>query len=132
VELEYHFKRELKQAFFNTLGQLLKTNKFVKTVEIILVFLIAFLFIKLFGSNEESDLLYNQAVIWFANIIMLILVFTGIKLRGEGLSHFGISFKKVTWKIGFKTFLQSIVVSILAITGFVIGSILMGKHYRYS
>lgn len=127
MELEYHFKRESKQAFFNTLGQLLKTNKFVKTVEIILVFLIAFLFIKLFGSNEESDLLYNQVVIWFANIIMLILIFTGIKLRGEGLN-----LKKSTWKIGFKTFLQSIVVSILAITRFVIGSIVMVKHYRYS
>ncbi len=127
MELDYHFKRESKQAFSNKLGQLLKTNKFVKTVEIILVFLIAFLFIKLFGSNEESDLLYNQAVIWFANIIMLILVFTGIKLRGEGLSNFGFSFKKVTWKIGLKTFLQSILVSILAITGFVIGSILMAN-----
>lgn len=127
MQLEYHFKRESKQAFFNKLGQLLKTNKFVKTVEIILVFLISFLFIKLFGSNKESDLLYNQAIIWFANIIMLILVFAGIKLRGEGLSHFGFSFKKVTWKIGLKTLLQSILVSILAIAGFVIGSILMAN-----
>ena len=39
MQLEYLFKRESKQAFFNKLGQLLKTNKFVKTIEIILVFI---------------------------------------------------------------------------------------------
>jgi membrane protease YdiL (CAAX protease family) len=123
--LEYHFKRESKLAFFNKLGLLLKTNKFVKTVEIILVFIIPILFITVFGSNEVSDLVYNQFVIWFANIVMLIIVFTGIKLRGEGLSHFGFSFNKVTWKIGLKTFLQSILVFILGVTGFYFGAIIM-------
>ena len=127
MQLKKYFNREPKKAFFNKLGQLLKTNKFVKIAEIILVFLIAFLVIKLFASTKDSDLLYNQAIIWIANIIMLTLVFTGIKLRGEGLNPFGFSFKKVTWKNGMKTFLQSILVSILAITGFVIGSIIMAN-----
>jgi len=127
MQLENHFKKESDNLIFNKLGQLLKTNKLAKTVEIILVFLIAFLFIKAFGSNESSDLLYNQAIIWTANIMMLIIVFTGIKLRGEGLEHFGFSFKKVTWKIGLKTFLQSILVFILALAGFVIGSIIMAN-----
>jgi membrane protease YdiL (CAAX protease family) len=127
MQLEKYFKREPKHAFFNKLGQLLKINKFVKIIEIILIFLIAFLVIKEFSSDEDSDLLYNQIIIWIANMIMLILVFTGIKLRGEGLSHFGLSFKKVTWRKGLKTFLQSILVSILGITGFIIGSIIMAN-----
>ena len=127
MQLENHFKKEPNNALFNKLGQLLKTNRLAKTVEIILVFLIAFLFIKAFDSNETSDLLYNQAIIWTANIMMLIMVFTGVKLRGEGLEHFGFSFKKVTWKIGWKTFLQSILVFILALAGFVIGSIIMAN-----
>jgi membrane protease YdiL (CAAX protease family) len=127
MQLENHFKKEPNNALFNKLGQLLKTNRLAKTAEIILVFLVAFLFIKAFGSNETSDLIYNQAIIWTANIMMLIMVFTGVKLRGEGLEHFGFSFKKVTWKIGLKTFLQSILVFILALAGFVIGSIIMAN-----
>ena len=127
MQLENHFKKQPINALFNKLGQLLKTNRLAKTVEIILVFLVAFLFIKVFGSNETSDLLYNQSIIWTANIMMLLMVFTGIKLRGEGLKHFGFSFKKVTWKIGLKTFLQSIIVFILALSGFVIGSIIMAN-----
>jgi membrane protease YdiL (CAAX protease family) len=127
MQLENHFKKQPNNALFNKLGQLLKTNRSAKTVEIIMVFLVAFLFIKAFGSNESSDLLYNQTIIWTANILMLLMVFTGIKLRGEGLEHFGFSFKKVTWKIGLKTFLQSIIVFILALAGFVIGSIIMAN-----
>ncbi len=127
MQLENHFKKQPNNALFNKLGQLLKTNRSAKTVEIIMVFLVAFLFIKAFGSNESSDLLYNQTIIWTANIMMLLMVFTGIKLRGEGLEHFGFSFKKVTWKIGLKTFLQSIIVFILALAGFVIGSIIMAN-----
>jgi membrane protease YdiL (CAAX protease family) len=127
MQLELYFKKQPNNAFFKNLGQLLKTNKFAKIIEIVSVFLVAFLFIKLFITNETSDLLYNQMVIWFANIFMLAIVFTGIKLRGEGLSHFGFSFKKISWKSGFKTFYQSLFVFILALAGFVIGSIIMAN-----
>jgi len=58
---------------------------------------------------------------------MLTIVFTGIKLRGEGLSHFGFSFKKFNWKFGLKTILQSVIVFILALVGFIIGSIIMAN-----
>jgi len=127
MQLENHFKKAPEHTFFNKLGKLLKANKFAKIIELLLVFLVAFLFIKAFSSNEDSDLIYNQAIIWFANIIMLTIVFTGIKLRGEGLSHFGFSFKKFDWKFGLKTFFQSIIVFILALAGFIIGSIIMAN-----
>ncbi len=109
------------------LGKLLKTNNFAKISEIVLVFLVAFVFINVFKSDQESDLLYNQAIIWFANIIMLSIVFIGLKLRRQSLSHFGFSFKKFNWKFGLKTFLQSILVFILAVAGFIIGSIIMAN-----
>ena len=127
MQLEHYFKKQTSNAFFKKLGQLLITNKFAKIIEIVLVFLIAFLFIKIFITNETSDLLYNQIVIWFSNIFMLAIVFTGVKLRGEGLRHFGFSFKKINWKSGFKTFYQSLFVFILAMAGFVIGSIIMAN-----
>jgi len=81
----------------------------------------------LFESKNPHDLIYNQAVIWFANIIMLSIVYLGLKLRGESLADFGFSFKKFNWKFGFKTFLQSLVVFILALSGFIIGSIIMAN-----
>ena len=109
------------------LGRLLKTNSTSKISEIVLVFLVAFLFIVAFSSDDDSDLLYNQAVIWFANIIMLSIVYLGLRLRKQRLSHFGFSFKKVSWKFGLRTFLQSIIVFILALAGFVIGSIIMAN-----
>ena len=114
-------------SFFNKIGQLLNTNKFAKVGEIILVFLVAFVFIKLFKSPQDSDLIYNQAIVWIANITMLVMVFTGLKLRGESLDHFGFSFKKFGWKFAFKTFLQSLLVLVLALCGFILGSIIMAN-----
>ena len=127
MSLEHFFKKQPNKAFLNRIGFLLKTNKQAKILEPFLVFLIAFLFITAFISEEATDLIYNQAIIWFANILMLVLVFTGIKLRGEGLNHFGLSFKKFNWKFGLKTFLQSLVVFVLALIGFIIGSIIMAN-----
>lgn len=113
--------------FFIQLGQHLKTNKLVKVIEIILVFLVAYLIIQAFKSNETSDLVYNQAVIWIANISMLIIVYLGIKLRGGSLSTFGFSFKKFSCRFGLTIFFQSILVFVLALTGFIIGSIIMAN-----
>ena len=107
--------------------QLLLTSKVAKLIEILLVFGVAILFVKLFKSNKVDELLYNQIIIWIANIIMLFVVYLGLKLRGESLSHFGFSFKKFNWKFGFITFLQSILVSVLSIAGFILGSIIMAN-----
>jgi len=115
------------QSLLNNIKQALKINKLAKVTELITVFAAAFLFIKLFESKNPHDLIYNQAVIWFANIIMLSIVYLGLKLRGESLADFGFSFKKFNWKFGFKTFLQSLVVFILALSGFIIGSIIMAN-----
>ncbi|RLD28033.1 MAG: CPBP family intramembrane metalloprotease [Bacteroidetes bacterium] len=127
MQLKHHSKNQPRNGFYIQLCHQLKTNKLAKIIEIIVVFLAAFLFIIVFSSNEDSDLLYNQAVIWFANIIMLSIVFIGLKLRGENLIHFGFGFKKFSWKFGLKTFFQSIIVFILALAGFIVGSIIMAN-----
>lgn len=121
------FKKQIDKNALKSLGHLLKTNRLVKKAEIVLVFLAAFIVIYIFSSNNEEDLLYNQAIIWFANIIMLSIVFLGLKLRKQPLTHFGFSFKKFDWKFGLKTVGQSITVFILALAGFIIGSIIMAN-----
>jgi membrane protease YdiL (CAAX protease family) len=113
--------------FINNLGHQLRTNKLAKVSEILIVFLLAFIFINLFKSNEADKQLYNLTIIWIANIIMLTLIWIGLKLRGQRLEDFGFSFKKFTGKYGVKIFLQSILVFILALAGFIIGSIIMAN-----
>ncbi len=108
-------------------GRQLRTNKFVKIGEILFVFLVAFLFIRIFKSDNNNDLVFNMSIIWIANVIMLTLIYIGLKLRGDRLEDFGFTFKKFTWKYGLKAFLQSIIVFILALSGFIIGSIIMAN-----
>ena len=127
MSIETYFNKKPGHPFFKNLGQQLKTNKLAKIAEMAVLFLAAVLIIPIFKSNDDSDLIYNQAIVWIANIVMLIIVFIGIKLRGEGLNHFGFSFKKITIKTGLKSFFQSVIVFILALAAFVIGSIIMAN-----
>ena len=109
------------------LKNLLLTNKFAKIAEILLVFLVALIIIKIFVRTGDDYLLYNQAIIWIANIVMLSLVFLGLKIRGESLQDFGLSFNKISFKEALKVFLLSLLVFVLALGGFVIGSIIMAN-----
>ena len=109
------------------LKNLLLTNKLAKIAEILLVFLVALIIIKIFVRTGDDYLLYNQAIIWIANIVMLSLVFLGLKIRGESLQDFGLSFNKISFKEALKVFLLSLLVFVLALGGFVIGSIIMAN-----
>ncbi len=105
----------------------LRTNKFAKIIEIISVFFVAFIIIKIFVQPDSDNLIYNQAVIWIANIIMLSMVWMGLRIRGENWQDFGLSFKKISLKGALKVFLLSLLVFALGVAGFVIGSIIMAN-----
>lgn len=109
------------------IGQQLVKNKKAKVFELVLVFFIAFVFIWLFKSSNNDDLIYNQAIIWLANVMMLGMVWLGIKLRGDSLKDFGFGFKTFDLKLALKIVLQSLLVFILAIVGFMLGSIIMAN-----
>jgi len=74
-----------------------------------------------------ENALYKQGVIWFAYIIMMLLIYAGMHLRGEYLSHFGSSFRFPGWKPMRRTVLLSFLVLIIAAFGFVLGSIVMAN-----
>lgn len=80
------------------IGLLLKTNLLAKIGEIVLIFLIAFATIKILVPFAGDNLVLKQAVIWFVNILMLFLVWLGIKFRGEKWSDFGLNFRRITRK----------------------------------
>ncbi|MGI9550891.1 MAG: CPBP family intramembrane glutamic endopeptidase [Aurantibacter sp.] len=109
------------------LGALLKTNNWAKIIELLALFLVALAFVKIFIRKGDDFLIINQLVLWVANLIMLGYVWTGIRLRGETLEDFGLSFKKPTLKQALHTFLWSLLVFVLTLAGFVIGSIIMAN-----
>ena len=98
----------MNQAFSTKIGNQLQTNSLYKIGEILAVFISAFALIKLTNPLVEGNPILKQVVIWFANILMLVIVWTGLKLRGEEWKDFGLSFKSISWKEGLKVFLLSL------------------------
>ena len=115
------------QPLSSQLGNQLRTNPVFKIGEILLVFITAFVFIQLMKPLVGDNLLLYQAVVWIANILMLIIVWTGLKLRGESWKDFGLTLKSISWRGGIKVFLLSLLVFVLALAGFIIGSIVMAN-----
>ena len=110
------------------LGNLLRMNSIAKISELLAVFLVAFVIIKLFLRPDDDHLLYNQGVVWMANIAMLLLVWLGLKLRGESWQDFGLGFEQISFKAALRVFLLSLLV--LATAVFVIDSIIMANITR--
>jgi membrane protease YdiL (CAAX protease family) len=105
----------------------LKSNTLAQIAEILVVFLAAFLIIYYLLPLAGENLIKIQAVIWIANIVMLILVWLGLRIRGESWADFGLNFKKVGSRKVLKTFLLSLLVFALAMIGFILGSIIMAN-----
>ena len=108
------------------LGKLLNENKVYKILEILLVFGVAGLVIWLFLGPKEQ-MIRNQLVVWVANILMLLTIFIGARLRGESWDHFGLDIKETDFRELLKSFLWSLLVLVLAMTGFILGSIIMAN-----
>lgn len=109
------------------LGTKLQTNIWYKIAEILVVFLLTFALILAVIPFVEGNLILTQLVVWVANIFMLALVWLGLRLRGESLEDFGVTFKVPTWKEGLRIFLLSLLVFVLAMLGFILGSIIMAN-----
>ena len=116
-----------KESINSPLKINLQTNPLYILGEILILFGVAFVFIQFIKPLAGENLLYQQAIVWIANVIMLIWVWIGLKLRGESWNNLGLSIKGIAFKEGFKTFLVSILVFVLAIVGFIIGSIIMAN-----
>lgn len=109
------------------LYELLENNKLAKLAEILLLFILAFCIIKFLTPFAGENIVLKQLVIWFANIVMLLYVWLGIKLRKEKLSHFGITFRKLPIKENLRFFLKSLLVFSVAVFSFVLASIIMAN-----
>jgi uncharacterized protein len=109
------------------IGYLLNTNRIVKISEILLVFIVAFALIKLLTPYAGDNQLLKMGIIWCANILMLGLVWLGIKLRGQKWSDFGLTFGFIRLKESIRIFLLSLLVCILGAAGYMLGTLVMAN-----
>lgn len=109
------------------IGKQLRTNLLYKVGEIIVLFVAASAFIIFLIPQAGDNPILKQLVVWMANILMLVIIWTGLKLRGESWKDLGLGIKSLNWKEGMKSFLLSLLVFVLALAGFVLGSIVMAN-----
>lgn len=109
------------------IGNQLQKNKLFKIGEILFLFIFAFFFILLILPLAGNNPILKQTVLWIANILMLIYVWIGLKLRGESWRDFGLTFKPISWGGSIKLLLLSLLVFVLALAGFIVGSIIMAN-----
>ena len=109
------------------LGRVLLTSKLAQVGEIVVVFLVAVAVIigaaPLVGKNP----LAFQGVVWVANVLMLLTVWLGLRLRGQNCGHFGLRFRRVSRRTIIRAVLLSFVVFVAAVAAFVVGAVVMAN-----
>ena len=94
-------------------------------VELVFVTLIPFVVIvagwRLVGENA----LARQGVVWIANVLILLTIWTGLRLRGQTWKHLGLSFDFPGWRGLIGNLLRAAGVLVFALAAFILASIPM-------
>ena len=112
-----------KPGNIHPIGHYLANRKLFKITEILVVFISAILIIRTGSLFTDENPVLNQTIVWLANIVMLLLIRGGLRLRGQSWKHLGLYRKN----INLRTFSSSFVVFVAAMAAFVIGSIIMAN-----
>jgi hypothetical protein len=109
------------------IGHLLRTNKAAHLADVVAALAVALAAILIVLPLVGDHPLARQAVVWVANVVMLGVVWLGLRLRGQGWEHLGLSFRFAGWRSVVGTVLKSLVVFGAAMAAFVGGSVLMAN-----
>ncbi len=109
------------------IGSQLRANRIVKISEILLVLISAYALIKVLTPYAGDNQLMKYGIVWCANILMIGLIWLGIRLRGQKLRDFGLTFGRVSFKESFRIFLLSLLVCILGLAGYMLGTLIMAN-----
>lgn len=109
----------------STLKKFTSDNRAFNILEIIIIFSVAFLIVQISATLPENNLALRQLVIWVANIVMLLLIWLGLKLRGESFKKFGVSFGKISVRKILKTVFWSLAIFLCALAAFMFGLMIM-------
>ncbi|MEJ2186060.1 MAG: hypothetical protein P8Z36_09000, partial [Gemmatimonadota bacterium] len=100
-------------------------NRTANVVQILLVFLVAFVVVFAGWRLVGDDALARQAVVWVANVAMLVSIWIGLRVRGQTWEHLGLPFRFGGVRALVRSAAQSIVVLVAALGAFVAASVLM-------
>lgn len=104
-------------------GRALLRSKPAQVGEIVALFVVALAVIVLAGESPVA----SQGVAWVANVLMLVMVWLGLRLRGQGWAHFGLSFGGASRRIVGRAVVRSLVVFIAAVAAFLVGAVVMAN-----
>jgi membrane protease YdiL (CAAX protease family) len=109
------------------MGQVLQNSRVAALVEILVVFGAAALVIFLGLPFAGDNLFAKQLIVVLANIVMLFLVWLGLFLRKQKISYLGLSLDYAGWQPVAWGFAKSLVVLVIGMTGFILGSMVMAN-----
>ena len=111
------------------LGHLLRTNRVAKLTEIIVTIGAGIVVVAGASPFLTGDPLAQYAVIIIANVLVLGIIWYGLRLRGEGCRQFGLSLRLVSRGAIRRTILQSFAVFLVATFAFVFGAIVVANVF---
>ena len=119
--------REHQPSGKATWGQRLANNKGLQLFEIATVFSPVVLVVIAFRMTRLNDPMLLVGAVWVANVLMLGLIWTGIRIRVESWRSIGLPFGyprmgDVGW-----SFLKSIPIFLFAIGAFILGTVVMAN-----
>lgn len=102
----------------------LLNNRWAVVLELLLVFGVVLLFLNLVHKITGPGGMGQQLAVWLANVLLLILVWLSQKIRGGTLKGLGLQIGVKTWRGLLKTVGLSVLVLVLALVAFQLGSLL--------
>ena len=99
--------------------------RFKPILEVLLLSAVVIIFIYLVLPLSKGDMVWTQAILWIANIIMISLVWISLRRRGKVWKDIGLSFAFQGWRDVWRVTLKSLLVFLAGMVGFMLGSIIM-------
>ncbi len=116
-----------EQTRLTGIGRALLTNKAAQVAEFLAVAGVAGVVILGGLPWAGEDPLARQGVVWVANVLMLVVVWVGLRLRGQSWAHFGLSFRPAGRRTVLRAIVQSLIVFVAAAAAFAVGAVVMAN-----
>lgn len=107
-------------AALTEMGKTFANRKSLPLFEFSAMVLVALVSLWVSRTFVSGDPLISQIVVWIANILMMTVVWYGLRLRGQGWHHLGLKRSRVWRMIG-----QSVIVFVVSIAAFMVGAVAM-------
>lgn len=111
----------------NAVGRLLHESAAARIVEIAVLFAVAGIVIAIGLPRAGDSPLARQGVVWVANVLMLGVVWLGLRLRGQGWAHIGLGVKRIDGRTFWRGFWRSLVLLVAVLAAWAVGAVLMAN-----